>query len=360
MHLTQQYHCRDFYPISLAGCVLYLPFYLYGGNAVKVWDQSGNANHGSVIGAVPSSYPILSNVEKIITGDMSVSGNWTKGTGWAIAGGVATKTAGVASDLEQDVSVVAGKTYQVKFDALTLTAGQFIPRIGGVNGTAVTVAERNIIQIIIAADTTNLKFQSNAAHGGTIDNVSVQEIIAYRGLGWQLKGTNDQIICADSPSLDIGTSDFSVLAWIRPDAEAFDNTGRIASKRDAAFLGYEVYIGSTGLLSAYIGIDGTHYAYGAVATDALIPNVWQCVAVTFDRNVAAYGYINGALESTTLDITPCQSSIANTIDFYIGPYGAVAIQYFKGFIGEELIFNRTLSAIEIYSYYGLTRSRYSV
>jgi hypothetical protein len=36
-------------------CVLYLPFYKYGANAQKIWDQSGKGNHGIITGAAPAT-----------------------------------------------------------------------------------------------------------------------------------------------------------------------------------------------------------------------------------------------------------------------------------------------------------------
>jgi len=44
------------------GCVLYLPFYAYGANAQKIWDMSGQGNHGVITGAVPGTYPMLQPV----------------------------------------------------------------------------------------------------------------------------------------------------------------------------------------------------------------------------------------------------------------------------------------------------------
>jgi len=34
-------------------CVLYLPFYKYGGEQQKIWDMSGYNNHGAIYGAIP-------------------------------------------------------------------------------------------------------------------------------------------------------------------------------------------------------------------------------------------------------------------------------------------------------------------
>lgn len=49
-----QYH-RSWETVNRNGCVLYLPFWRYGANQSKIWDISGNNNHGTITGAVP--YP---------------------------------------------------------------------------------------------------------------------------------------------------------------------------------------------------------------------------------------------------------------------------------------------------------------
>ncbi len=42
------------YPVD-PSCVLYLPFYKYGAEQTKIWDISGNANHGTITETVPYS-----------------------------------------------------------------------------------------------------------------------------------------------------------------------------------------------------------------------------------------------------------------------------------------------------------------
>jgi len=47
---------RRFRPVNMNGCVLYLPFYAYGANAQKIWDMSGQGDHGTITGAVLAPY----------------------------------------------------------------------------------------------------------------------------------------------------------------------------------------------------------------------------------------------------------------------------------------------------------------
>ena len=100
---------------------------------------------------------------------------WTAGTGWApgaSAGsltGKANKTAGTASDLEQDINVTSGNVVQINH-TITRTAGTDTPQLGGVNGTARNSAD-TYLEYITTTGAGNLKFQADAAFAGAVDNV---------------------------------------------------------------------------------------------------------------------------------------------------------------------------------------------
>ena len=61
-------------------CKLWLPFYTYDKNVNKVYDMSGNNNHGVITGAAPAAYPIAGGLELVSNGGMEV-GN--PPTGWS-------------------------------------------------------------------------------------------------------------------------------------------------------------------------------------------------------------------------------------------------------------------------------------
>lgn len=343
---------RRFRPCNLNGCVLYLPFYVYGGNAQKTWDVSGSGNHGTISQAVPGSYPMLSGAELVTNGTFTGDASWTKGTGWAITT-VATKTAGVASDLEQDIGAVAGVRYYLVY-TITRNAGSITPQIGGTDGTARSAAG-TYAEEIVAASTANLKFQADASFAGTVDNVSARKVTGYQGLGWYFDGSNDYIDCGLSSSFAFGTGDMSILAWHRLPT---------ALSAEDMLLGNYTAAGGFYLrtITAYayylIFSDGT-VTEGAV-TEGLVTyptlDKWCLIGVSIDRNVEAVGYFNGTY-SATLDITSRTGSIDGDGSLYIGRVGT---DYYGGQIGEVLLFKRALSAYEMKSYYELTRSRYGV
>jgi hypothetical protein len=117
--------------------------------------------------AAPSPLDLVTN------GTFASDANWTKGTGWAIGTSVATKTAGVASDLSQDILSVISQPYTVQF-TVTRTAGTLTPKIGTVAGTAIIASGTYTITLIPAATNAALTFAADASFAGTIDTVSVQ------------------------------------------------------------------------------------------------------------------------------------------------------------------------------------------
>jgi hypothetical protein len=113
-----------------------------------------------------------------VNGTFDVDANWTKGTGWSIGAGVATKTAGTQSDLSQSVGQAAGQVVRVRF-TYTRTAGTLSVLLGGATYPVTYSAAGGTIDIYIrATNTSALIFRGDATFAGTIDNVQVNLITA--------------------------------------------------------------------------------------------------------------------------------------------------------------------------------------
>jgi len=114
----------------------------------------------------------------VVNGTFDTDTSWTKGTNWTIAAGVATKTAGSAADLTQNLGEAAGKMYSVRF-GYTRTAGTLSVSIGGVtHATTFSAASGSGDLYMLAISTADLSFIADATFAGTIDNVIVGEIVA--------------------------------------------------------------------------------------------------------------------------------------------------------------------------------------
>ncbi len=118
-------------------------------------------------------------VEKILTGDFAADSNWTKGTGWTIGSGVATATAGSASDLSQTTAPLINAVVYVVTYTLTRTAGSITPKCGTQVGTSRSAS--GTYTEVITANGTAFLFSKDASFAGTLDNVSVKPIYVPGG-----------------------------------------------------------------------------------------------------------------------------------------------------------------------------------
>ncbi|MDD5627182.1 MAG: hypothetical protein PHW01_04225, partial [Patescibacteria group bacterium] len=117
-------------------------------------------------------------VDLVTNGTFGSDANWDKGTGWTIAGGVATKVAGTASNLSQDLGEAASKMYHITFD-YTRTAGTLTVSIGGVTHSTSFASDTGAGNIYVySSGTGDLTFIADATFAGTVDNVVVKEISA--------------------------------------------------------------------------------------------------------------------------------------------------------------------------------------
>lgn len=97
---------------------------------------------------------------------------WSKGTGWTIAAGVATKVPPVVGAVSQGAVVAAGATYWFYFTIATYSAGSLTPDVGNSAGVAVSAAGA-FAQSIVAGALQVAFLTADAAFDGSVDNVGV-------------------------------------------------------------------------------------------------------------------------------------------------------------------------------------------
>lgn len=112
-----------------------------------------------------------SRTNMLNTPDFSAVGSWSAGTGWAIGSGVATKTAGTASSVAQNLTIAAG-TYRAGFTIASVTAGLVRNRLTG--GTAADGTYRGAVGLsldtLVSTGNTTYGIGANSAFAGTVDN----------------------------------------------------------------------------------------------------------------------------------------------------------------------------------------------
>ena len=147
---------------------------VYNANRLTI---NGNVfkNCGGISGLARGAIE-FSTGNRIENSEFATDYAWTKGTGWTIAAGVATKTAGTGSALSQTqspVAIAADAVYQLTY-TITVSAGTITPRLtGGTTVTGTTRSASGTYTENITAVTGNTTFEllADAAFAGTVDNV---------------------------------------------------------------------------------------------------------------------------------------------------------------------------------------------
>ena len=351
---------------------------------------NGGVNHGTITGATPTQTPLLSNVEMITDGGME---NWTTDTdltSWDeyISGSstinkdaadkhsgsfscrIFRDAVGSAVHVSQNVPFVPGKRYRLSFWYKSDIASGF--KVYSCAGAEVNsafywpalpaAADWTYVEAIAVATSSDdvIRIRRNAAAQeatGRFDDVSIQEVVGYQSLGWQFDGVDDLITLTSSPSLNFGTGDFSILAWAKSQPNLGANSSqRIIAKRDASNVGWELYFDEEDKTCLLIGdAGGINTAQGTTSVQKA--NRWYCLVGVFDRDGDCYIYVNGTFEGWNT-ISTRSGTINNTQDALVGRYASAAVSFFRGSIGEVLLFDRVLSAAEVKNYYEATRGRY--
>jgi len=135
---------------------------------------------GTPLAVAPSrSYELsdgdLTRERLVSNGDFASATGWTPGSGWSIANGIASKTAGVASVLSAALSTTSGKWYRIGFDA-TVSAGEVRPRLSGGSdrdGTGRTVTGSYTDRVQAVSGNNAFAFSASADFAGSIDNAVI-------------------------------------------------------------------------------------------------------------------------------------------------------------------------------------------
>jgi hypothetical protein len=160
--------------------------------------------------------------ELIINGDFSTDSDWNKGTGWTIEGGAAVKSAGTQSDLDQFQVTTLGNSYKVELIASNITGGSITVRLGTASSDTIGTIEANGTYVFygtVASDL-RLRIRANSIFSGSIDNVSVKEVLGNQPrLNYDLNANGEPSSCPsflmekDGTNLSVNSQDFSRDAW---------------------------------------------------------------------------------------------------------------------------------------------------
>ena len=175
-------------------------------------------------------------------------------------------------------------------------------------------------------------------------------VTSGNGQAFSFDGNGDFVSVPDNNSLDLGTGDFSIDAWIKTNSTRGVNT--IMDKRvdnrstEGSIKGYHFFLAfSSGLLGVHMADGGfTNFISSASVNDG----AFHHVAVAIDRDSPTGGklYVDGTAV-LTFNPTSRPGSLDNNADFLIGGHISIPEFVFDGEIDELELYNVALSASEI-------------
>ena len=134
------------------------------------------------------SYPLIADqtnatlgselVTPIANRDLSSdTGYWTRGTGWTIGNGLATKVAGTASSFYNNTAnITLGKTYKLTFTLSDYVGGGLTPYIEGKDQTTITANGTYNLFIVAGSHPYTIDFYGDINFAGSISNISVKQV----------------------------------------------------------------------------------------------------------------------------------------------------------------------------------------
>lgn len=162
-------------------------------------------------------------------------------------------------------------------------------------------------------------------------------------------GTADFLSAPDAGTLNVGTGNFTVAAWVRPSGTSVD---RVVNKWDGT-RGWllDINTGSGGASSpGFLRLkmnDGTNNIDYFVAA-GLAVDAWTHVAATVDRGTDQLRlYANATQIGTTQNIAALTGSLANTAVLGIGNIPSNAGNHYAGALDEVRLYNATLTQAQL-------------
>jgi hypothetical protein len=117
--------------------------------------------------------------EKVVNGDFATDTNWTKGTGWTISGGKANCDGSQTStsSVYQNAGLTIGAAYKVIVTISNYSAGNIRILMGGNTFGEWVNSNGEKTFILVQSFDQRIYVQADANFVGSIDNVSVKEVI---------------------------------------------------------------------------------------------------------------------------------------------------------------------------------------
>ena len=189
------------------------------------------------------------------------------------------------------------------------------------------------------------------------DETAVSNGVRFYGDGY--------ISTPDSPALQVGSADFTIDAWIKPNLGVGDSLKQIVHMRGISSpnTGVDFHFDDSSNRLRTVFDDGDE-ALEFLGTTNSITGVWQHVALVVDRTAGeAKHYINGVQSGSTKDISALESSFTTdpSDDLKIGAklLSGTLYQKYEGLIDEVRLYTKALSADELLKNYNHGKGKHS-
>jgi len=192
---------------------------------------------------------------------------------------------------------------------------------------------------------------SYSSNDGTITNATINQT-GILGNGVSFDGSGDYILCGNSSSLDIGTSDWSFSCWFKTTANlsSSSNLYTIFSNGSSTTAGIDIILrGSTPWNGILVRLcDGSSYYDFKPESDlsSTISNgAWHHLAVTLDRDGDLVIYLNNSAVQTVSIAAHAAKNFYHSFEHRIG---ILSYNYsFDGTLDEIGIWNKALTTSEV-------------
>ena len=141
----------------------------------------------------------------VVNGTFDTDSNWTLETGWSISGGVASCD-GTTGNLQQFNVLTTEKYYKAKVTVSNMTTGALSYRLGAnASDEVINITDNGTYTAYGIAGSGTVRLRSQSGFDGSVDNVSVQEVIGnlpvpYSGKGHLLlEGQRSNIALSGGP-----------------------------------------------------------------------------------------------------------------------------------------------------------------
>ena len=224
-------------------------------------DSTGRSDTTTPSAYVPTG--VGTGPELVTNGDFATDSDWTKGSGWAIADGVATHTIGSGTTIAAVAPPLAlGVTYLATYTISNYVgSGAFAIRLGGSGGQGTSrSANGTYSEVIIAAGSGLDVFAINSTVGGDIDNISVKQIDS----GANVSGVQNFPTLNGNTVVDnVVTEAVGAPITVTPPqyVELSGNSGSFVSTADSAAVSV---LGSIGFVAYIEPVDWTPSSNGTI------------------------------------------------------------------------------------------------